>query len=67
MTSEQRREMRYQRRKKLRQEKLIKKAMECGSYEKVFSYENLYTAGKKVYKRSNLESFYTKLYKEKSV
>ena len=47
MTSEQRHEMRYQRRKKLRQEKLTKKAIECGAYEKVFSYENLYTAGKK--------------------
>lgn len=47
MTSEQRHEIRYQRRKRLRQEKLTKKAMECGSYEDVFSYKNLYESGKK--------------------
>ena len=47
MTSEERHEARYQRRKKLREEKRRKKSEACGSYEQVFSYENLYNSGKK--------------------
>lgn len=47
MTSEERHEARYQRRKKLREEKRRKKSETCGTYEQVFSYENLYKSGKK--------------------
>lgn len=46
MTSEERREARYQRRKAKREEKK-KKLAEFDDYEKVFSYENLYLAYKK--------------------
>lgn len=46
MTSEERHEARYQRRKKLREEKRKQRSEACGSYEQVFSYENLYNAGK---------------------
>ncbi len=47
MTSKQRHESRYQRRKKLREQKRIQNSMKCGSYEEVFSYEKIYNAGKK--------------------
>ena len=47
MTSEERKEARYQRRKKIREEKKKQKSLLCGSYEDVFSYENLYKAGQK--------------------
>ena len=47
MTSEERHELRYQRRKAMREEKRRKKSEACGSFEEVFSYENLYQAGTK--------------------
>lgn len=47
MTSEERHELRYQRRKLKRELKRKNKSKECGTFEEVFSYENLYKAGKK--------------------
>ena len=47
MTSQERHEARYQRRKKLREEKRKQKSEACGTCEEVFSYENLYAAGRK--------------------
>ena len=41
MTSQERHEARYQRRKKLREEKRKQKSEACGTCEEVFSYENL--------------------------
>ena len=42
MTSEERHELRYQRRKAKRREKKIEKYRDCMDFEKVFTYENLY-------------------------
>lgn len=47
MTSEERHEIRYQRRKKLREEKRKKRSNNCGKFEEIFLYENLYKAGTK--------------------
>jgi len=47
MTSAERREARYQRRKAKRDEKLRECNNACGSYEEVFSFDNLYAAYKK--------------------
>ena len=46
MTSEERREARYQRRKRAREEKRRARSAACGSFEEVFSYENLYHSAK---------------------
>lgn len=45
MTSEERREARYQRRVKQRQERRLARSRACGDFEEVFSYENLYESG----------------------
>lgn len=47
MTSEERREARYRRRSAARQQRREERSRCCGSFEQVFSYENLYAAGKK--------------------
>lgn len=46
MTSEERHELRYQRRKAKREAKKIEKYKDCMDFEKVFSYENLYKSYK---------------------
>lgn len=45
MTSEERKEGRYQRRRAGREAKRRARSEACGSFEQVFSYENLYKAG----------------------
>lgn len=45
MTSEERREARYQRRAAKRRERRLALSKSCGDFEDVFSYENLYAAG----------------------
>lgn len=45
MTSEERREARYQRRVRERQEKRLARSKACGDFEQVFSYDNLYKSG----------------------
>ena len=45
MTSEERKEGRYQRRCARREAKRRARSEACGSFEQVFSYENLYKAG----------------------
>lgn len=47
MTSEERKEARYQRRKRERNLKKLARSFEYDSFEQVFSYENLYKAYKK--------------------
>ena len=47
MTSEGRREARYQRRKAKRDEARLKRSMACGDFEEVFSFRHLYLSGKK--------------------
>lgn len=47
MTSQERREIRYQRRKQRREEKKFEKHLRCLNFEDVFTYENLYKAYKK--------------------
>ena len=75
MNSAERHEVRYQRRKKKREEKRRLKSLQCDSIETVFSYENLYEAGRKCirgvswkasvqnYRRKMISNTY-KLYKE---
>lgn len=46
MTSEERHELRYQRRKAKREAKKISRYKDCMDFEKVFSYENLYKSYK---------------------
>lgn len=46
MNSAERHEARYQRRKARRREKELLRAADCGGFEEVFSYENLYGDGK---------------------
>lgn len=46
MTSAERHEARFQRRRAARREREIQRAAACGGFEEVFSYENLYAAGK---------------------
>lgn len=47
MTSEERREIRYQRRKAKRDEARKKKSLSCGDFDEVFSFRHLYLSGKK--------------------
>ena len=47
MTSEERREARYQRRKAKRDETRLKRSMTCGDFEEVFSFRHLSLSGKK--------------------
>lgn len=47
MTSEERREARYQRRKAKRDAARLRRSQECGDFEEVFSFRHLYKAGKK--------------------
>lgn len=47
MTSEERRELRYQRRKAKRDEARLKRSQSCGNFDEVFSFRHLYLAGKK--------------------
>lgn len=47
MTSEERHEARYRRRCEARQRRREEKSRKLGSFEEVFSFENLYKAGKK--------------------
>ena len=44
MTSEERREARYQRRKAEREAKKQERNENCGCFEAVFSYDNMYDA-----------------------
>lgn len=46
MTSTERHEARYQRRRAARRTRELERAAACGGYEEVFSFENLYKAGK---------------------
>lgn len=46
MTSEERHEARYQRRKQKRLEKCMQRSRQCGDFEDIFSYKNLYHSGK---------------------
>lgn len=46
MTSTERHEARYQRRRAARRARELTRAAACGGYEEVFSFENLYEAGK---------------------
>lgn len=47
MTSEERKEARYQRRKAKRDEARLRRSRECGDFEEVFSFRHLYKSGKK--------------------
>lgn len=47
MTSEERREARYQRRKAKRDEARLRRSKECGDFDEVFSFRHLYLSGKK--------------------
>lgn len=47
MTSEERREARYQRRKAKRDEARLQRSKECGDFDEVFSFRHLYLSGKK--------------------
>ena len=47
MTSEERREARYQRRKAKRDEARLMRSQQCGDFDEVFSFRHLYLAGKK--------------------
>ena len=47
MNSTERREARYQRRKAARRARELERAAQRGAFEEVFSFERLYTEGKK--------------------
>lgn len=47
MTSEERREARYQRRKAKRDEARLRRSKECDDFDEVFSFRHLYLSGKK--------------------
>lgn len=47
MTSEERKEIRYQRRKAKREEARLKRSRACGDFNEVFSFRHLYLSGKK--------------------
>ena len=47
MTSEERREARYQRRKAKRDEARLRRSKECGDFDEVFSFRHLYLSGAK--------------------
>ena len=61
MTSAERREIRYQRRKAKREEARKKRSMACGDFEEVFSFRHLYLSGKKcckgVYWKSSTQRY----------
>lgn len=61
MTSAERREIRYQRRKAKREEARRKRSMACGDFEEVFSFRHLYLSGKKcckgVYWKSSTQRY----------
>ena len=65
MNNQQRHEKRYQRRKAKREEKRIAKSKSCGDFKNVFSYENLYNAGKQCAKnvgwKSSTQAYIDKL------
>lgn len=46
MTSQERRELRYQRRKAKRDEARLMRSQKCGDFEEVFSFRHLYLSGK---------------------
>ena len=61
MTSEERREIRYQRRKAKRDEARLKRSMACGDFDEVFSFRHLYLSAKKcckgVYWKSSTQRY----------
>lgn len=61
MTSEERRELRYQRRKAKRDEARLKRSMACGDFDEVFSFRHLYLSAKKcckgVYWKNSTQRF----------
>lgn len=66
MTSEQRREARYQRRKRKRDLKRMRRAYACGRLEDVFTFRSLYKTAKKAYRGVNWKSS-TQIYRSNSV
>ena len=66
MTSEQRHQKRYERRKAKRLAKKQKIAKECDNFEKVFTYSHLYKAHKNCCKNVGWKAS-TQLYKDKAV
>lgn len=65
MTSEERREIRYQRRKTKRDEARLKRSMACGDFDEVFSFRHLYLSAKKcckgVYWKSSTQRYISNL------
>ena len=65
MTSEERREIRYQRRKAKRDEARLKRSMACGDFDEVFSFRHLYLSAKKcckgVYWKSSTQRYISNL------
>lgn len=61
MTSEERRELRYQRRKEKREAARQMRSMTCGDFDEAFSFRHLYLAGKKcckgVYWKNSTQRF----------
>lgn len=61
MTSTERRELRYQRRKAKRDEARLKRSMACGDFDEVFSFRHLYLSAKKcckgVYWKNSTQRF----------
>lgn len=61
MTSEERREARYQRRKAKRDEARLRRSQSCGDFDEVFSFRHLYLSGKKcckgVYWKNSTQRF----------
>lgn len=65
MNSKERHEARYQRRKQQREQKKIAHAQQYGDFDKVFTFDNLYTSAHKCYLGANrfdchLQRFYRK-------
>ena len=65
MTSEERRGIRYQRRKAKRDEARLKRSMACGDFDEVFSFRHLYLSAKKcckgVYWKSSTQRYISNL------
>ena len=65
MTSEERREIRYQRKKAKRNEARLKRSMACGDFDEVFSFRHLYLSAKKcckgVYWKSSTQRYISNL------
>jgi len=55
MTSHERHEARYQRRKAKREQRKIERARAVGGLARVFTYNAMYKAGKKMLQRGPLE------------